>query len=77
MENTRTLTWERKVVPLPNFDAIRRVKKVETIQEKPTDPSEEILIECQECPYCHFTKLKREGDRIVCPICGYGRKTCA
>jgi hypothetical protein len=36
----------------------------------------EILIEGQECPFCHFAKLKRDGDEIVCPICGYGRKPC-
>jgi len=36
----------------------------------------EILIEGEECPFCHFAKLKREGDEIVCPICGYGHKAC-
>jgi uncharacterized Zn finger protein (UPF0148 family) len=34
----------------------------------------EILMEGQECPFCHFAKLKREGDEIVCPICGYGHR---
>jgi uncharacterized Zn finger protein (UPF0148 family) len=36
----------------------------------------EILVEGQECPFCNFAKLKRDGDEIVCPICGYGRKPC-
>lgn len=36
----------------------------------------EILVDGQECPFCHFAKLKRDGDEIVCPICGYGRKPC-
>jgi hypothetical protein len=36
----------------------------------------EILIEGQECPFCHFAKLKRDGNEIVCPICGYGYKPC-
>lgn len=34
----------------------------------------EILVKGQECPFCHFAKLKREGDEIVCPICGYGHR---
>jgi len=36
----------------------------------------EILKEGEECPNCHFALLKREGNEIFCPICGYGRKTC-
>jgi ribosomal protein L37AE/L43A len=36
----------------------------------------EILIEGQECPFCHFARLKREGDEIVCPVCGYGHRAC-
>ncbi len=36
----------------------------------------EILSEGQDCPFCHFGKLKRDGDEIVCPICGYGHKPC-
>ncbi|MCJ7577481.1 MAG: hypothetical protein MUO91_03410 [candidate division Zixibacteria bacterium] len=36
----------------------------------------EILVEGQECPFCHFAKLKKDGDEIVCPICGYGCKPC-
>lgn len=36
----------------------------------------EILVEGQECPFCHFAELKREGNEIVCPICGYGHKAC-
>lgn len=36
----------------------------------------EILVEEQECPFCHFAKLKKDGNQIVCPICGYGHKVC-
>jgi ribosomal protein L37AE/L43A len=36
----------------------------------------EVLREGQECPFCHFAKLKREGDEITCPVCGYGRRAC-
>jgi ribosomal protein L37AE/L43A len=36
----------------------------------------EVLVEGQECPFCHFAKLKREENEIVCPICGYGHKAC-
>jgi hypothetical protein len=45
-------------------------------QEIKTEPEIEILVEGEECPNCHFSKLKREEDQIVCPICGYGRKAC-
>jgi uncharacterized Zn finger protein (UPF0148 family) len=36
----------------------------------------EILVEGQECPFCHFAELKKDGDEVVCPICGYGHKAC-
>jgi hypothetical protein len=36
----------------------------------------EILAEGQECPFCRFAKLKKDGNEIVCPICGYGHKPC-
>jgi ribosomal protein L37AE/L43A len=36
----------------------------------------EVLVEGQKCPFCHFAELKREGNEIVCPICGYGHKVC-
>ncbi len=36
----------------------------------------EILVEGEECPFCGFAKLRREGDEIVCPICGYGHRGC-
>ncbi len=36
----------------------------------------EILRQGQECPFCHFAELKRDGEEIVCPICGYGRRPC-
>ncbi len=41
-----------------------------------SEQSIEILIEGEECPFCHFAELKRDGDEIVCPICGYGRRPC-
>jgi uncharacterized Zn finger protein (UPF0148 family) len=33
-----------------------------------------MLAEGQECPFCHFAELKREGGEIVCPVCGYGHR---
>jgi hypothetical protein len=36
----------------------------------------ELLREGQECPFCRFAKLKRDGDEITCPVCGYGRRAC-
>jgi hypothetical protein len=50
-------------------------KKI-TTQVTTTAPDIEILVEGEECPYCHFAKLKKEEDQIVCPVCGYGRKVC-
>jgi ribosomal protein L37AE/L43A len=41
-----------------------------------SDALVEVLAEGQECPFCHFAKLKREDSEIVCPICGYGRQAC-
>jgi hypothetical protein len=41
-----------------------------------SDGSVEVLMEGQECPFCHFARLKREGDEIICPVCGYGRRAC-
>lgn len=43
---------------------------------KESEQTIEILIEGQECPFCHFARLKREDDEVVCPICGYGHKAC-
>ncbi len=47
---------------------------------KPSSPDSnalvEVLTEGQECPFCHFAKLKREGSEITCPVCGYGRQAC-
>ena len=36
----------------------------------------EMLTEGQECPFCHFARLRRESDEIFCPVCGYGRSAC-
>ncbi len=41
-----------------------------------SDHTIEILVAGVECPFCHFAKLKKDGDEIVCPICGYGCKHC-
>ena len=75
MESSRTLTRKRKTVPLTKSNVIRLVKKGGANPKKPTEPSVEILKEGQECPFCRFTQLKREGDQIVCTICGYGSKS--
>jgi hypothetical protein len=34
----------------------------------------EMLKEGQECPFCHFAKMKRDGGEIICSICGYGHR---
>jgi uncharacterized Zn finger protein (UPF0148 family) len=39
-----------------------------------TDTSIEVLKEGQECPFCHFAKMKRDGGEVICPICGYGHR---
>ena len=49
--------------------------------QKSSEDTIEILVEGQECPFCHFAKLKRDKSEITCPICGYGfilngRKPC-
>ena len=49
---------------------------VGTQPQRSSENTIEILVEGQECPFCHFAKLEREGDEIVCPICGYGHKPC-
>jgi hypothetical protein len=41
-----------------------------------SDGSVEVLTDGQECPFCRFAKLKREGNEITCPVCGYGRRAC-
>jgi rubrerythrin len=43
---------------------------------KKAEETVEILKEGQECPFCGFAKMKREGNEIVCPICGYGYRAC-
>lgn len=49
---------------------------VGTQPQRSSENTIEILVEGQECPFCHFAKLKREDDEIVCPVCGYGHKPC-
>ena len=55
-------------------------KKEETEGEKESGGREsftvEILKEGQECPNCHFARLKRVDGDIFCPVCGYGHKRC-
>ena len=36
----------------------------------------EVLKEGEECPFCHFARLERDGDEVICPVCGYGRTSC-
>lgn len=38
--------------------------------------SVEILKEEQECPNCHFARLKKVDGEVICQICGYGHKRC-
>jgi len=49
---------------------------VERGEEENSPEIAEILTEGQECPFCHFAKLKREGGEIACPVCGYGHRAC-
>ena len=55
-------------------------KKEETEGEKESGDKEiftvEILTEGQECPNCHFARLKKVDGEIFCPVCGYGHKRC-
>ena len=55
-------------------------KKEETEGEKESGDKEsftvEILKEWQECPNCHFARLKRVNGEVSCPISGYGSKGC-
>jgi len=48
-------------------------------EEKSSDQKNsfvEILKEEQECPNCHFARLKRVDGDIFCPVCGYRHKRC-
>jgi uncharacterized Zn finger protein (UPF0148 family) len=36
----------------------------------------EMLKEGQQCPFCGLAKMIREGSEIVCPMCGYGYRSC-
>ncbi len=76
LRNNQTSISIRKTVSIPHSDSKDRARKKMTTLPTTVEPNIEILIEEEECPYCHFAKLKREGDQIVCPICGYGRKAC-
>jgi ribosomal protein L37AE/L43A len=55
-------------------------KREETEEEKESGDREnftvEILKERQECPNCHFARLKRVDGDIFCPVCGYRHKRC-
>jgi uncharacterized Zn finger protein (UPF0148 family) len=53
------------------------ITKVKANLPSPKKETEiEYLKEGQECPNCHFAKLKKEGNEIFCPICSYGKKGC-
>ncbi len=54
-------------------DETKHVCSLNTSSNK-SEGTIEILTEGQECPFCHFAKLKKEYDEIICPICGYGHK---
>jgi rubrerythrin len=55
---------------------VRRSPAAEQVEKESSHESVEILAEGQECPFCHFAKLQREGDEVICPVCGYGRRAC-
>jgi uncharacterized Zn finger protein (UPF0148 family) len=57
-------------------EPIRHPAPAERGEEESSPEIVEILTEGQECPFCHFAKVKREGGEIICPVCGYGRRTC-
>jgi hypothetical protein len=56
--------------------SVRRSTALRRLDGDTPQGSVEILAEGQECPFCHFAKLKREGREIFCPVCGYGRSAC-
>jgi hypothetical protein len=76
MRNKQTSICIGKTISITNSESKGLSRKKITNQETTTEPDIEILVEGEECPYCHFAKLKREEDQIVCPVCGYGRKAC-
>ncbi|OGC80866.1 MAG: hypothetical protein A2W07_01635 [candidate division Zixibacteria bacterium RBG_16_43_9] len=55
-------------------------KKIKIKQEDQSSVQEnsliEILKEEQECPNCHFARLKKVDGDIFCSVCGYGHKRC-
>jgi ribosomal protein L37AE/L43A len=53
----------------------RNIKNGEDLSAKES-PVMESLKEGEECPNCHFARLLREDNQILCPVCGYGRKAC-
>lgn len=54
---------------------VSRVRKAgaETCFQNP-ESAVEILIEGEECHFCCFARLRRDGSEIICPVCGYGHK---
>lgn len=55
-------------------------KKDKINQEDKSSGQETSLVEVrkeeQKCPNCHFSRLKKIDDEVICPICGYGHKRC-
>lgn len=76
MRSNQTAIVTRKTVSVPDSESKDRGRKKRKTRDTTVEPNLEILVEGEECPYCRFAKLKREGDQIVCPVCGYGRKAC-
>jgi hypothetical protein len=67
----------QKKITMVNSSPICSVRKAELdIDSQNPESTVEILSQGQDCPFCHFAKLKRDGDEIVCPVCGYGHKPC-
>ena len=56
--------------------SVRLSVSKEREEKESSTGSIEMLTEGQECPFCHFATLKREGNEIFCPVCGYGRSAC-
>jgi ribosomal protein L37AE/L43A len=74
MRDDRHSICARQAGSLSGSKSRERTRKKMKTQEAIPESNIEILVEGKECPNCHFIQLKREGDQIVCPVCGYGHK---
>jgi hypothetical protein len=62
--------------PVLSLNARTKDECGEAQGEGSSEQTIELLKEGQECPFCHFARLKRDGDEVICPVCGYGHTSC-